>query len=66
MDDVVDVRMLIEYFVQGCFICDVELVESRTLSADEFYAVDDLLGRIVQVVYNNDLIVGLKQSESGE
>lgn len=66
VDDIVDVGVLGEDLVQGGLVGDVDLVEERTLARDQLDAVDDLLGRVVQVVDDDDLVVGLKQSKGGE
>lgn len=66
MNDIVNVRMLVENLVESCLIGDVQLIEGRPLSADELDAVHDLFRRIVQIINNDDLVIGLEKSESGE
>jgi hypothetical protein len=59
---IVNIRVLIEHLVQRNFIGDVKFIEFRPLPADEFDAVDDFLGRVVEVVNNDDLVIGLEKS----
>lgn len=57
MDDIVNVRMVVEHFVQSGLICDIDFVEFWALAADELNAVDNFLGRVVEIVDNNDLVI---------
>lgn len=41
-------------------------MEDRSLSGDELDAVESNFGRVVEVVYNDDLIAMLDESESSE
>lgn len=66
MDDIVDVRVLLEDFVESGLVCDVALVERRSLAADELDAIDDFWRGVVEVIDNNDLVVGFEKSESSE
>jgi hypothetical protein len=66
VDDVVNVWMLVEDVVKSCLIGDVELIKSRPFPADELDAVDDLFGRIVKIVDNDDLVISLKERKGGE
>lgn len=58
--------MLGEDLVESCLIGDVELIKSRPLSADELDAVHDLFRRIVKIVDNDDLVIGLKKCKGRE
>lgn len=66
MDNTVDVWMGIEDLVKGSFIAHIDVVKIRSLSTYQFNAIECFLGRIVEVVYNHDLVVGLKQGKGGE
>ena len=66
MNDTVNVRVFSEHLVKCSFICDIEVVEPRPLAAYEFNAIKDLLRRIVQIICNNNLVVGLQKGEGGK
>lgn len=66
MNDIVDIRVLLEHLIQGLLIGDVERVVLGSLAADQLDAVQDLLGGVVEVVDDDDLVVGLEESERGE
>ena len=66
MNDIVDIRVLLKHLVQGLLIGDVERVVLGSLAADQLDAVQDLLGGVVEVVDDDDLVVGLEESERGE
>jgi hypothetical protein len=52
--------------VEGGFVGDIQLVEVGLLAADQLYAVENFLRRIVEVVHDDDLVAGLEESEGGE
>jgi hypothetical protein len=66
VNHVVDVGVLSEDLVQSRFVCHVGFVEGGLLAADHFNAVQHLLGGIVQVVDDDDLVIGLQQRERCE
>jgi hypothetical protein len=66
VDHIVDIRVLLEHLVQLLLIGDVQFVVLGPLAADELDTVQDLLRRVVKVVDDDDLVVGLEKSESGE
>lgn len=66
MDNIVNVRVLLENFVQRSLGCDVNVVVFWPFSADELNTVDAFFRRIVEVVYDDDLVVGFEQTEGGE
>ena len=66
MNDTVDVRMGIEDAVKGSFITHIDVVKMRSLSAYPFNAIEGFFGRIVEVVDDNDLVVGFEQGKSSE
>jgi hypothetical protein len=41
VNDIVNVWVLGEHLVEGSLICNVALVEGRSLAADELNAIDD-------------------------
>jgi hypothetical protein len=66
VDDIVNVWVLGEDLVERGLVCDVAFVEGRSLAADELDAIDDLLWRVVEIVDDDDLVVGLKKGEGRE
>jgi hypothetical protein len=66
MDDIVDVWVLLEDLVERGLICDVALVKGRSLAADELDAVDDFWRRVVEVVDNDDFVVGFEEGKGCE
>jgi hypothetical protein len=61
VDHIVDVWVLLKDLVQRRLICNVAFVEGRPLAADELDAVYDFLGGIVEVVDDDDLVVGFEE-----
>jgi hypothetical protein len=66
VNDIVDIRVLLEHLIQGLLIGDVERVVLGFLAADQLNAVQDFLGGVVKVVDDDNLVVGLEESERGE
>ena len=66
MNDRVDLWVFREDFVQGLLVCNVHVVEGRALSGDELDAVDDFLLSIVEVVDDDDIVVGLEKGKDCE
>lgn len=66
VDDIVDVRVLLEDLVECGFILDVELVELWPFAGDELDAIDDFLGRVVEVVDDDNFVAGIKERERCE
>jgi len=66
VDDIVDVWVLLKHLIQLLLIGDVQRVVLGPLAADELDAVEDFLGGVVEVVDDDDLVVGLKKGECGE
>lgn len=62
----VDVWVSSKHLVDACFVRDVHIVELRPLATDKFDPVEDNLGRIVEVVENNNFIASLQQGKSSE
>jgi hypothetical protein len=66
VDDIVDVGVLSKHLVQRGLVCDVAFVEGGALAADELDAVDDLGGGVVEVVDDDDLVVGFEERKGRE
>lgn len=55
--------MRCKHLVQGSLIGDIGLVEDGSLAAEEFDAVKDDLGGIVETVDDDDFVAVLEQSQ---
>lgn len=66
MNHAVNVRVLLKDAVKGSLVGDVELDKLGPLAADQLDAVDNLFGRVVQVVSDDDLVAGLEKGEGRE
>ena len=66
VNDIVDIGVLLKHLLESSFVCDVCLVELRPLPADELNAVDDFFRRIVEVIHNYDLVIGLEEGQCRE
>ena len=66
VNNIVDVGVFSKDVLEGLLVGDVGIVKDGSLAADGLDAVQDLLGRVVQVVDNDDLVVGLEQGEGCE
>lgn len=66
MNDAVNVGVGSKHLVESSRVGDVGLDELGLLAADQFNAVDDFSGRVVQVVSNNNLVASLEEGESRE
>ena len=66
MNHIVNVWVLLKHFVQLLLVGDIQRVVLGPLAADELDAVQDLLGGVVEVVDDNDLVVGLEKGKGGE
>lgn len=66
MDDAVNIGMVLKQLVEGTIVGDIELVERRPLAANQLDPIDGLLGRIVQVVGDDDLVPSFQQGQGGE
>lgn len=61
MNDTIYVRILLENFVKSAVIGNIDIVETRPLAADQLDTIDGLLGRIVKIVSNDDLVASFQQ-----
>jgi hypothetical protein len=66
VDDIVNVWVLGEDLVESSFVCDVAFVKGRPLAADELDAIDDLLGGVVEIVDDDNLVVCLEEGKCCE
>lgn len=66
MDHAVDIGMRLKDLIQCRFIGNIGLVEGRSLSREELDTVDSNFGRVVQVIYDDDLIAMVEKGESSE
>lgn len=66
MNHAVNVWVLLKDAVKRSLVGDVELDKLGPLAADQLDAVDDLFGRVVQVVSDDYLVAGLEEGESRE
>jgi hypothetical protein len=66
MNDTVDAWVIAENLVEGCFICDVDFVESWSFAADELNAIQCDNRRVVKTVDYNDFVVILEKGEDSE
>lgn len=66
MDNIVNIRMLVENLIQPLLVRDIARVVLGSLARNELDAVDDFFGGVVEVVDDHDLVVGFEESERGE
>ena len=57
MNDIVNVGVLLKHLVERSLVCDVDLVKGWSLAANEFDAVHDFWGGVVEVVDDDDFVV---------
>lgn len=62
----VNLGVLVEDGVEALLVTDVDIVKVRALARQLLDAVDDVLKRVVQVVDNDDVVVGVEQGERRE
>jgi hypothetical protein len=66
VNHIVNIRVLLKHLVQLLLIGDVQSVVFGPLAADELDAVEDLLGGVVKVVDDDDLVIRLEKGKCGE
>lgn len=66
VDDAVNIWMRIKDLVKLRLIRDIAGVVLGSLSCDELDSVDGFLRRVIQIVDNDNLVVGLQQRQSCE
>lgn len=62
----INIRMLLKDSIQGAINRDIDIVERRLLPAQELNSIENFLGRVVQVVGDDDFVASFQQSKSGE
>lgn len=60
MDDTVNIRVLLEYLIKRAIIRDIKLIKRWPLTTDELNAIENLFGRIVEIVGDDDFISRLQ------
>lgn len=66
MNDIVNLWVLLENLLQLGLVGDVDVVDLWLLAANKLNAVCDLFERVVVVVYDDDIVSGLEESEGSE
>jgi hypothetical protein len=66
VDDAVDIGIFREDLLQSLLICNVDLVEIWSLSAQEFNAIERDYRRVIQTIDDDDFIAMLEESERSE
>jgi hypothetical protein len=66
MNHIVNIRVRIEHLLERLLIGDIELKELRPLPTDQLDAIDNLLGRVLQVVSDDDFVASFQQRERRE
>ena len=66
MDNIINVGMRGEYAVESGFVRDINVEKLRLLSTDELNAVQDHCGRIIEIVYDDDLVASLQKCQGSE
>ena len=59
MDNAVNVGMSLEDLVKGRFIGNIELHELGSLAGDELDPIYHLIGGVVEIVGDDDLVTGV-------
>jgi len=66
VNDTVNIWMLREHIVESFLIFDVKADKIWPLAADQFYTVEDLLRRIVEIVCDDDFVAIFEKGKGGE
>jgi hypothetical protein len=66
VDDAVNVWVRRKNLVERSGIGDVDLGELRSLAGDQFNAINDLWGRVVQVVRDDNFVARFQQRKGRE
>ena len=62
VDNAVNLRMSSEDLIEFILVGEVDLVECRSLATYEFNAVESNLGRVVEIIYDDDFVAMFEQS----
>ena len=66
VDNTVNLGVLLEDLVETFLVCNVDVVVYWLLSTDALNSIQDLLGRVVEVVNNHDFVAGFEEGKDGE
>lgn len=66
VDHGVNLWVFLENFIQALCVRDINVVEGWLLSTDKLDTIEDLLRRIVQVIYNNHIVASNQKLQSSE
>lgn len=66
VNDRVDFWVLVENGSESSLVCHVDIVEGRTTAANLLNSVERLLGRVVEIVDNDNIVVGLEKLKNGK
>ena len=66
VNDRVHIRMLVKHLVKCLFVRDIEIVKQRPLSAYQLNAIEHFFRRVVEVVGDDNLVVGFEEGEGGK
>ena len=55
-----------EYIVESFLIPDIEIDAIWSLTADELYAVNDLFGRVIEIVCDDYFVACFEEGKGGE
>ena len=66
VDDIVNVWVLVKDCIESFLVGDVEFLVFWSLAGDEFDAVEDFVGRVVEIVDDDHFVVGFEEGECCE
>ena len=66
MNNAVNFWVFFEDFVKSLLICDVDIIVCRLLSTDTFDTVENIFERIVEIIDDDDFVVGLEECKCSE
>ena len=66
MDDIVNVWMCRKHAIEGGFVGDINLEKLGFLPTDELNAIENLCRRIIEIVYNDNFVVGLQECKGSK
>lgn len=62
----INIRMLLKNSVQGAINRNIDIIKRGFLPAEELNSIENFLGRVVQVVSDDDFVASFQKSQSGE
>lgn len=66
MNDTVNGRVLGKDLIEGLLVGDIDLVEVGAATGDELNSVEGNLGRVVEVIDDNDIVAVLEEGEGSK